>query len=385
MFQTMRRATGYGSCFASLRSPKASAMEFFTPFNPERSSSVGMALVVSSTMPLLVLNDQLVIKAASETFCRAFDLRIEAVVGTSLFALGKGEWDKPQLRSLLEATASGRAAIDAYEFELKRAGKPDRILVLNAHALDYVDNEAFQLVLAVSDITAMRDSENAFRGQVQKYDSLVREKQVMLQGLNHRVANSLQIIASILMQRVNKVQSEEAHTHLSDAHHRIMSVATLQRLLASSATGEVALRPYLTDLCASIGASMIADPSRLVLNVTADGSAMSPDQSVSLGLIVTELAINSLKHAFPDMEQQQCHIDVSFAATPSGWVLTVSDNGCGLPDNNADAKPGLGTGIVNALAGQLAATVDVSANNPGTMVTISCTSGGVAAPSSHAV
>ncbi len=345
-------------------------MEFFTPLDPERSVSLGMALVVSSAIPLLLLNDQLVVKAASESFYRAFDLRADAVVGTSLFALGKGEWNKPQLRTLLEATASGRAAIDAYEFELKRAGKQDRILILNAHALDHDDNDALRLVLAVSDITAMRDVENTARAQAQKNDSLMREKQVMLQELNHRVANSLQIIASILMQRVNKVQSDEARSHLRDAHHRVMSIATLQRLLASSATGEVILRPYLTDLCASIGASMIADPSRLTLNVTADDSAMSPDQSVSVGLIVTELAINSLKHAFPDMAQH-CRIDVTFAASPSGWVLTVSDNGCGMPENHADAKPGLGTGIVNALAGQLAATVDVTDNDPGTKVTVS--------------
>ncbi|OYZ97620.1 MAG: histidine kinase [Novosphingobium sp. 17-62-8] len=346
-------------------------MEFFTPVSPENSSSLGMALVVSSTMPLLLLNDHLIVQAASETFCRAFDLRIEAVVGLSLFALGSGEWNRPQLRSLLEATASGRAAIDAYEFVLKREDRPERILILNAHALDHNENAAIRLVLAVSDITAMRDSESAVLAQVQKNDSLIREKQILLQELNHRVANSLQIIASILMQRVKRSQSEETRDHLRDAHHRVLSIATLQRLLASNANADVALLPYLTDLCASIGASMIADPSKLTLNVTADASLMSPDQSVSLGLIVTELAINALKHAFPDAEQEHCHIDVAFAAKTSGWVLTVSDNGCGMLDDPAKTKSGLGTGIVNALAGQLAASVVVTDNEPGTNVTVS--------------
>ena len=98
---------------------------------------------------------------------------------------------------------------------------------------------------------------------------------------------------------------------------------------------------------------------------------MSQDQSVSLGLIVTELAINALKHEFPDAEQEECHIDVAFASSPAGWVLAVSDNGCGLPDNHADAKPGLVTGIVNELAGQLAATVAVIDNDPGTKVSVS--------------
>ena len=346
-------------------------MEFFTPILPESSSGLGMALVVSSTMPLLLLDDHLIVQAASETFCRAFDLRIDAVVGLSLFALGNGEWNRPQLRSLLEATASGRAAIDAYEFVLKREDRPDRILILNAHALDHEENAAIRLVLAVTDITAIRDSEFAARAQVEKNDSLIREKQVLLQELNHRVANSLQIIASILMQRVKRSQSEETRDHLRDAHHRVLSIATLQRLLASNANADVALLPYLTDLCASIGASMIADPDKLTLNVTADASLMSPDQSVSLGLIVTELAINALKHAFPNTEQKNCHIDVAFAGKTSGWVLTVSDNGRGMPDDPAEAKSGLGTGIVNALAGQLAATVVLTDNEPGTKVTVS--------------
>ena len=330
-----------------------------------------MALVVASAMPLVLLNDHLVIKAASESFCRAFDLRIGGVVDVSLFELGNGEWNKPQLRTLLEATASGRAAIDAYEFALRRAGQPDRTLILNAHALDHDGDHAFRLVLAVSDITAMRDAEKAVRAEIRKNDDLVREKQVLLQEINHRVANSLQIIASILMQRVSKVQSDEARDHLRDAHHRVMSIATLQRLLASSATGEVALRPYLTDLCASIGASMIADPGKLTMTVSADDSVMGPDQSVSLGLIVTELAINALKHAFPDRAKRQCRIDVDFASSPSGWLLTVADNGCGFTTEHAHAKPGLGTGIVSALAAQLAASVEVADNNPGTRVSVS--------------
>lgn len=138
-------------------------MELFTHFDPENSSSLGMALVVSSATPLLLLDEHLVIRAASETFCRTFDLPVDAVVGTSLFALGNGEWDKPQLRTLLEATARGQAAVEAYEFELKREGKPDRILVLAAHALDHLENDALRLVLAILDNTALRAAQNAAR------------------------------------------------------------------------------------------------------------------------------------------------------------------------------------------------------------------------------
>ena len=321
-----------------------------------------MALVMTSAAPLVLLSEDLSVKAASGSFCSAFGLDPKTVVGQEFFALGAGEWDTPQLRSLLRATASGQAAIDAYEFDLKRSGHEPRCLMLDAHIVDHAGSEELKIVLAILDVTEARQA-------VRDKDALARDKYLLHQELHHRVANSLQIIASVLMQRVRNVQSEETRTYLRDAHHRVMSVATLQRQLASTATGLVPMRPYLTELCASIGASMIADPALLTLRVTADDLTATPDNSVSMGLIVTELVINSLKHAFPG-EAAKGAITVDCHVTPEGWVLTVADDGIGMGGTNDSAKPGLGTGIVNALAQQLKATVTVSASDPGTVVTI---------------
>jgi two-component sensor histidine kinase len=320
-----------------------------------------MALVVSSPTPLLLLNEQLVVQAASGSFCGSFSVDCESVVGKPLFALGGGEWEIPQLRSLLTATAAGRAAIDAYEMDLTRAGDPMRHLLIHAHVLDHHDDEALRLVVAVTDVTEVRQSRRA-------NDALVLEKQVLIQELNHRVANSLQIIASVLMQRVRIAQSEETRTYLRDAHHRVMSIATLQRQLAFSATGDVTLRRYFTDLCASIGASMIADPKMLSLTVDADDSVTTAERSVSMGLIVTELVINSLKHGYPG--EAKGAIKIGFHTTADGWKLTVADDGIGIQGDHASGKPGLGTGIVNALAAQLSATVEVIDADPGCLVSI---------------
>lgn len=337
-------------------------MELFTPLRPESSSSLGMALVMSSSTPLLLLNELLVVQAASGSFCRSFSINPDDVVGAELFALGDGEWEVPQLRSLLTATAAGNAAIDAYEMDLKRAGDADRCLIINAHVLDHNADEALRLAVAVTDVSNVKQAQR-------ENDDLVREKHILLQELNHRVANSLQIIASVLMQRVRSVQSEEARGHLRDAHHRVMAVATLQRQLATTASGQIKLRAYFTDLCASIGASMISDPDLLSLSVEADESVTTGDRSVSMGLIVTELVINSLKHAFPG-HRAKGRITVAFETTADGWVLSVADDGIGLPGDHAVATPGLGTGIVNALAAQLSAAVEMSNANPGTLVSI---------------
>ena len=101
------------------------------------------------------------------------------------------------------------------------------------------------------------------------------------------------------MQSARKVQSEETRGHLHDAHSRLMSIAAVQKHLAASRLGEVELRPYFVQLCKSLGASMIHDPKVLSIEVVVDESVTPADVSVSQGLIVTELVINALKHAFP--------------------------------------------------------------------------------------
>jgi two-component system, sensor histidine kinase PdtaS len=217
-------------------------------------------------------------------------------------------------------------------------------------------------VLAATDVTATRLAE-------EQKDALVREKQVLLQELQHRVANSLQIIASVLMQSARRVQSEETRLHLRDAHSRVMSIATLQKQLAVTQLKSVELRTYFADLCRSISASMIGDPIKLALEAEVDNTTTNSDVSVSMGLIVTELVINAIKHAFPKQAANN-KIIVSFAANERGWLLSVSDNGVGMPAGKVRAKPGLGTGIVEALSKQLEATVTVIDAKPGTRVEV---------------
>lgn len=336
-------------------------MELFTPLRPDAATSLAVALIASSKAPLLLLAEDLTVIGASASFCSAFGIDARTVNGTTLSSLGSGEWNVPQLHSLLRATFAGAAAIDAYEMDLTREGQETACLVLNAHKLDYCDGEAPRIVLAVTDTTSARLAEKL-------KDDLVRKNQILLQELQHRVANSLQIIASVLLQSARKVQSEETRTHLHDAHHRVMSIAMLQKQLAMKSSDKVALGQYLTELCASIGASMIDNQDRVSLTSTTDDSVTSANVSVSLGLIVTELVINALKHAFPGRNQRG-KIRVGYLGNSDGWTLTVDDNGNGMTAE-ADAKPGLGTGIVEALARQLDATVKVTDQGPGTKVTV---------------
>ena len=336
-------------------------MDIRTSVLAEAADSLALAVIASSNAPVVLLDGDLDVIAASDSFCDTFEIDPERVAGRPLSALGAGEWNVPQLGSLLKATAAGSASIEAYEMDLKRPVKVSRRLVINARKLDYFDADNVRLVMSVADVTDGRISEKL-------KDDLLREKAILLQELQHRVANSLQIIASVLMQGAKKVRSEQARGHLRDARNRVMSIATMQRQLAASRLGDVVLRAYFTDLCDSIGASMINDHDQLSLEVSVDESMTKADVSVSLGLIVTELVINALKHAFP--QHRHGKILVDYRSDGRAWVLSVRDTGVGMPRDGADAKPGLGTGIVEALARQLDAAVSVASSETGTTVSI---------------
>ncbi len=238
--------------FASNKPGKVSlSMVVPINFHPEAAGlSLMLAVIASSDAPLVLLDGQLAVIAASASFCRAFQIDPASVPGKRLSELGNGEWDVPQLNSLLEATASGAAEVQAYEFSLNRNGLAPRSLVLNAHKVKYDDKEQSRVLLALADVTEARANDKI-------KDDLLRDNAILLKEVQHRVANSLQIIASILMQSARRVNSEETRGHLNDAHGRLMSIAAVQQQLAASGLGKVELRSYFTQLCKSLGASMI--------------------------------------------------------------------------------------------------------------------------------
>ena len=323
--------------------------------------SLTVAVIASSNGPLLLLDEELNVVVASGSFCGAFGLDPITVVGIPVFELGHGEWRVPQLRTLLMATAAGDPPIEAYEFDLTRMGVEVRRLSVHAQRLAYLDLDAVRLLVAITDVTEARADAKA-------KEQLSRENVVLLQEVRHRVANSLQIIASVLLQGARKTQSEEARGHLRDAHNRVMSVATLERQLSGSTGDGIQISSYLSKLCASIADSMIHDPDRISIAVKSDDAIVSGNLSVSLGLIATELVINSLKHGFPDTRTGK--ITVTYKEGNGCWALSVGDDGVGISADSTKAVPGLGTSIVQALARQLAATVHIADAHPGVFVSI---------------
>jgi chemotaxis protein methyltransferase CheR len=189
--------------------------------------------------------------------------------------------------------------------------------------------------------------------------------------MQHRIVNSLQIIASILMLKARAVTSEETRQHLQDAHRRVMSVAAVQQHLHSSGqTDKIEIAPYLSKLCESLAESMIGESRPAELKVTADENYVLSADAISIGLIVTELVINALKYAFPD-PAKAASVCVDYEVNGMDWKLSVSDNGIGrAKDSGPPAKGGLGTSLVKALAHQLDAKVELVSSSDGMRVSV---------------
>jgi chemotaxis protein methyltransferase CheR len=335
------------------------------------AGTLAQAIVDTVREPLLVLDKDLRVLAASRSFYRTFKVASGITQDQLIYELGDGQWDIPELRLLLERIVPEHGVMDEYEVERDFPYLGKRTMLLNARQVFYEGNSHTTLLLGIEDVTTRRAHERERDELLGKQQALLREKDLLLEELEHRVGNSLQIIAAIILMKSRMVNSEETRLHLQDAHKRVMSVAAVQRHLhATRPTGPVEMALYLTQLCDSLKASMIGDYLPTTLKVISDPGTVTSREAVSLGLIVTELILNALKYAFTD-DKADRRIDVGFAVAETNWKLSVVDNGIGAPVGVfAQPKSGLGTSIVNALAQQLEARVDVVVSPEGTSVLV---------------
>ena len=241
-------------------------------------------------------------------------------------------------------------------------------MLLNAREVFFQKSSRKLILLAIEDVTDRRAAEREIA-------NLLQQKETLLQEMQHRIANSLQIIASILSLKSRAVRSKETRLHLADAQQRVMSVAAVQQqLLASGHGGRIEIGPYLARLCETLAASMTDDNHPISLQVQVDAGTASSADAGTIGFLVTELVINAFKHAFVG-DRASGRLVVAYEAAETGWRLAVSDNGIGTEKvhlGSLGTASGLGTIIVEALAKQLGARVDTVRNPQGTTVSITC-------------
>jgi nitrogen-specific signal transduction histidine kinase len=227
--------------------------------------ALAQSIVDTVREPLLVLDKGLRVVAASRAFYSTFNVQPEVTQGRLLFTLGDGQWDIPKLRVLLEQIIPERGVMEDYEVEHEFPDIGHRTMCLNARQVVYKAGAESTILLGIEDVTERRILER-------EKDELLQQKEVMLKELQHRIANSLQIIAGIILMKATRVESEETRAHLHDAHKRVISIAAVQQQLhASENDGSIDMMPYLSRLCETLATSMIGDSQQIKIKVIGQG------------------------------------------------------------------------------------------------------------------
>ncbi|MDX2265125.1 MAG: histidine kinase dimerization/phosphoacceptor domain -containing protein [Hyphomicrobiales bacterium] len=195
-----------------------------------------------------------------------------------------------------------------------------------------------------------------------RYKALADERALLLKEVNHRVGNSLQLIASLLHLQTRATEKDEVKDALSEAHRRVMAVAQVhRRLYTSDSVQSVSLRDYLQALTHDIQGASGNEHAGISISLDADDVSVEPDRAVALGIMVTELVLNAMKHAYPSGDGP---VRIALRQREDGAVeLSVSDDGVGLDASpSPTARPaapssGLGKTIIRAMAQKLSSEV----------------------------
>lgn len=255
------------------------------------------------------------------------------------------------------------------------------IAALKAGAADYVVKrvgDEFISLMAASINGAMRGvglrrAKDAAEAEVRvardRFEALAAERALLMREVNHRVGNSLQIIAALLHLQSSASQNEDVRSALAGANRRVMAVAQVhRRLYTSDDVQSVALDLYLKALVDDLRNSA-EDGQSALLSLEAEPLEVDPDKAVAVGVVVTELVLNAMKYAYPNA---QGPIRIKLDSGEGGLaVLSVEDDGVGRTVAPAGrTSQGLGRMIVKAMATKLNAEWGEDPDHAGMRVTL---------------
>lgn len=256
------------------------------------------------------------------------------------------------------------------------------VAALKAGAADYViktvGGEFLDLLCAAIDQAmqsvrlrrAKEEAEAEVRAARDRFEALAIERAVLIREVNHRVGNSLQIIAALLHLQSSASPNEDVKSALAGANRRVMAVAQVhRRLYTSDDVQSVSLDLYLTALVDDLQDS-VEDQNSAVLSLEATPVEVDPDKAVAVGVVVTELVLNAMKYAYPDGKGPiRIRLD---RASDDRVRLTVEDDGIGtgrdVPPPTTKTPKGLGRMIVKAMATKLDADWGQDETHPGMRV-----------------
>lgn len=252
----------------------------------------------------------------------------------------------PALADRIQATANVAYATGQLQRMEYRLPVGDATYDFEARIVPIGQDETVSLV---RNITAAKRAEQAL------LDSL-REKEVLLKEIHHRVKNNLQVICSLLNLQALRLDDPIAKAALTDCQNRVLSIALVhEKLYQSRDLSHIDARDYLANLLESVRHANNCDGRGIVLALHAADVSLTVDTAISCGLIVHELVSNAIKHAF--LGRRNGRVAVSLVRHKGDeLLLTVADDGIGMPADGRHGEPhALGLDLVHAFAQQLRA------------------------------
>jgi two-component sensor histidine kinase len=251
------------------------------------------------------------------------------------------------------------------------------IAALKAGAADYVIKDVngvfLELLQNAIDTAVEQDQMRRRKDVMEREMREARERAETLLGeVNHRVANSLALVASFVFLQQKAIGPDQtlARNALADVQVRISAIAQIhRRLYTSDDVSVIDMDAYLHGLIEELGAAMISSGHERAITLDSDPIRMATDRAVSLGVIVTELVTNAYKYAYP--EGQPGEIRVALKQQAEAVSLVVEDDGVGIDSGTAAKGTGLGARIVRAMAASLQTTPEADPTHRGTRVVLS--------------
>ncbi|NLS94868.1 MAG: HAMP domain-containing protein [Planctomycetaceae bacterium] len=191
--------------------------------------------------------------------------------------------------------------------------------------------------------------------------SALREKQLLLKEVHHRVKNNLQVISSLLSLQAQELRDPETIRLFQESQGRIRSMALIhEQLYRSDDLAEIEFAGYLEQLVAHLRHTFGNSAAEISIGLEVEPLPLPLDLAIPCGMMVNELICNAMEHAFPNCRSGEIHI--GFHSDRSGYCLEVADNGVGMRTEPADTNASLGMKVVQALVRQLHGTLDVRQN-----------------------
>jgi PAS domain S-box-containing protein len=260
-----------------------------------------------------------------------------------------------------EITLIGTPSVDWLGVPLKSKNKIIGVLVIQHYGPEQrLDEEAKQLLMFVSTQIAIAIERKQTDEQIK---ASLREKEILLKEIHHRVKNNLQIINSLLNLQAKFVTDHKAHEMFQDSQNRVKTIALIhERLYQSNDMAKLDFADVVKSLAKDLYQTYRANWERIRISYDLDNIDLNLDQALPCGLIINELVSNSLKHAFPDDREGEIYI--KFDCLEDGTTqLWVGDNGIGMPgDFHPDRSESLGAQLVRTLINQIDGRLELDWN-----------------------